>query len=102
MIQLIPKPSKGNSFCCVCRSFFDDYLEHVARPDHVSSMRQNKFCTDIQSLCNKFNPLPNRNIAKVKPIRKRAAKKAQTASLKEMMRSTSTEVSPVMMGELGS
>lgn len=26
LYQYLPKPSKTNSFCCVCKTFFEDYL----------------------------------------------------------------------------
>jgi hypothetical protein len=44
-------PSKANSFCCVCKVNFEDYLTHVTLPSHISLMRSSPYCADIKDLC---------------------------------------------------
>ncbi len=48
-------PSKQNSFCCVCKSHYDDYLTHLAMPRHIELSNKNKFWKEINKLCNGFN-----------------------------------------------
>ena len=55
LIKFVPKPSKSNSYCCICKTAFDDYLTHINMPSHCSNSQASTFVNDIIALTSQFN-----------------------------------------------
>ena len=93
----MPKPSKANSFCSVCRSCYQDYLEHVTLAHHQQLLSSNKFAKEIGQLCLRFSKNGEEGQKRCKGKRIRKAKVGNKGSAKEMFCSVSTEieVSPI-------
>jgi hypothetical protein len=47
-MQWVPRPSRANSYCCICKAHFEDYLTHVNVPLHQTLMRASPFCFYIE------------------------------------------------------
>lgn len=93
----MPKPSKANSFCSICKSYYQDYLEHVTLAQHLQQLRNNKFVKEIGKLCLKFSENGERVQKRCKGKRIRKGRAGDKGSGKEMFCSVSTEieVSPI-------
>lgn len=62
LIQFVPKPSKANSYCCICREPFEDYLtvvnfllQHINIPRHRELMKKSAYYSMIEDLCGQSN-----------------------------------------------
>lgn len=93
----MPKPSRANSFCSLCKSCYQDYLEHVTTLHHHQQLASNRFNKEIAKLCLLFTNNAEDGPRKCKTKRIRKAKASSKASAKEMFCSVSTEieVSPI-------
>lgn len=91
----MPRPSKANSFCCVCKASFEDYLTHVNMPEHHRLMVQSAYCAEIQLLCSKLNPSQVDRAVEAKKSKKirKWTKKGKASVKVEAMTSTSIETS---------
>ena len=89
----MPKPSRSNSYCCICRTLFDDYLTHVNIPSHQQLLRASPFCQDISSLSERFNvpvakPSRPKKSGKTQLIKKRSKKEKESPKLNSCQSST--------------
>lgn len=45
------KPRKGATcYCCVCRCYYEDYLEHIESNYHKTKLKEAPFSKDISEL----------------------------------------------------
>jgi hypothetical protein len=58
----VPKPSKANSYCCICREPFEDYLtvdnfllQHINIPRHRELMKKSAYYSMIEDLCGQYD-----------------------------------------------
>lgn len=95
------KPSRSNSYCCICRTPFDDYLTHVNVPAHQQLLRASPFCLDITGLVERFNgqekrPVENKKANKTQHIKKRGRKAKESPKLSSCQSSTNIFVEEVI------
>lgn len=91
-MQFVPKPSKGNSFCCICKAAFEDYLTHISLPHHQQLLRTSPFRAEISSLALQFNSQSDsckeKEQGKSHRIKKSAKKVRTSCRLKAYLSST--------------
>lgn len=98
---MVARPSKSNSYCCICRTAFDDYLTHVNIPSHQQLLRASPFCADIVGLTQHFNSEVNAEVkskkaCKSQHIKKRGKKVRDSPKLSSCQSSTTIFVDEVI------
>lgn len=80
----MPCPSRTNSYCCICKAPFDDYLTHVNIPAHQTLLRASPFQTDIRELTLSFQPPCAPCPSAKQPSKKQSIRKAVRKGKKQM------------------
>lgn len=91
LIQLVPKPSKANLFCLICKETYEDYLTHISYPSHNRLLRGSPFHADIQELCERISPAGNRKHNRKITKERKKAERTATPRLSKMVSHKSSE-----------
>lgn len=52
LIQFIPKPSHKHKYCSICKSNYEDYLDHIQSSSHKKSISKSKYTKHVLDLCS--------------------------------------------------
>jgi len=54
-IKCFPKPNKRHRYCGVCKTNYEEYLEHINAPDHRRKFAQNEYISKIELIVREIN-----------------------------------------------